>query len=77
MSRVVTTRDVAEACGVAPTTARKWARDGALPAVRIGERGRWRIPQATLDELIGRAPGAAEETAVEPPRAGIHNEEPA
>jgi excisionase family DNA binding protein len=85
MSEYLTTRAVAERLGFAPDTVLRWARDGKIPAHKMGGRARF-IPAelaawetenkmgATSEEGVANPVGCAQ--ATEPTRghnAGVAN----
>ncbi len=47
----LTTSQVAQRLACSPSQVRAWVRTGQLPAVRVGDRGHWRIPASALDGL--------------------------
>ena len=57
-SDLLTAEQVATALGVHPTSVRRWANDGVIPAIRLPGPGRHiRIRRDTLDALLSQ--GAA------------------
>lgn len=44
--------EAAEMLGMAYETVRRWAREGKIPAFRIGANGRWRIMRVDLETFI-------------------------
>lgn len=62
--------DVAAKLDMHPSTVRQWARDGVLPAVRIGRR-QWRIRRAALQALEGQnAPGSPDSASISSRESG-------
>lgn len=53
--RVVSTRELAELLSVQPDTVRRWARDGTIPFIRVGEKTLRYIPEDVLAALRNRA----------------------
>ena len=49
--RFATSSDAAEALATTRQHVSKLIRDGALHAVRLSDRGRWRIPVAEIERL--------------------------
>lgn len=49
---LLTLREVAEYLRVSTRTAYQLARDGAIPAVRVG--GQWRVPRAELERQLAQ-----------------------
>jgi excisionase family DNA binding protein len=47
---LLTVRQVAEICGVAPKTVRRWIKDGQLPATRAHERADLRIARHEVEQ---------------------------
>ena len=47
---LLTVRQVAEICGVAPKTVRRWIKDGQLPATRAHERADLRIARQEVEQ---------------------------
>ena len=54
LPRFVSSRQAAEALGTTRQHVAELIRLGALPAVRLGRRGRWRIPEDAIRELASR-----------------------
>lgn len=48
MEQYVTVAFAASMMLCTPTTIRRWIRAGKIPAIRVGERGRYRIPLMAL-----------------------------
>ena len=48
---LLSAQDAANVLGISAQTVRKMARDGEIPAVRVGER-KWIIPKALLAEWV-------------------------
>lgn len=51
--RLYSSREVARRVGVSLETVQGWARSGLIRAVRVGEQGRYRIPERELERLLG------------------------
>jgi excisionase family DNA binding protein len=49
---LMTIREVAEVLRVRPETLSRWAREGRLPAVKVGKE--WRVRLADMERLLGR-----------------------
>lgn len=47
---------VAELCGVAVYTVKKWAREGAIPAKKVGRT--WKFPPDKVERFLGLSPGS-------------------
>lgn len=52
--RFLTLADVAETLNITMAQAKALVRSGALPAVKIGGRGVWRVEVSMLEDYIGR-----------------------
>lgn len=52
--RFLSIADVAETLNVSACQAYALVRSGALPAIKIGGRGQWRIEAEELERYIGR-----------------------
>jgi excisionase family DNA binding protein len=50
---LMTIREVAEVLRVRPETLSRWAREGRLPAVKVGKE--WRVRLADMERLVGRS----------------------
>jgi excisionase family DNA binding protein len=50
--RFLTTEDIAEQLQVTEYTVRKWIRDGAIPAIRVGKN--WRVAPADYQAFLQR-----------------------
>jgi excisionase family DNA binding protein len=48
------TPDAAAYLGVHEETIRRWAREGAIPAAKLGNRGGFRFKRADLDKFLER-----------------------
>jgi excisionase family DNA binding protein len=48
--RILTPDQVAERLSVAPYTVRQWAREGKLPAIRLGKY--WRFRSSSIDQWL-------------------------
>ena len=55
MARFLTLDDVAEELSVSRAQAYALVRSGALPAIKIGGRGQWRVERVKLEEYIDAA----------------------
>lgn len=66
----LTVPEVAAILRVDPKTVRADIRAGRLRAIRVGDRGQYRVPEDALGELPGAAAVAAGEavTPIRPPR---------
>jgi excisionase family DNA binding protein len=54
----VTTEEAAEYLQVHVNTVRRWAREGAIPAAKLGNRGGFRFRREDLDRFLeGRRQG--------------------
>lgn len=53
-SRFLTLTDVAETLNVSMAQTKALVRSGALPAVKIGGRGIWRVEASMLEDYIQR-----------------------
>jgi excisionase family DNA binding protein len=51
-ARFLTLADVAETLNVSGSQAYALVRSGALPAIKIGGRGQWRVEAQALEEFI-------------------------
>ena len=51
VARLITTSDLAHHLGVTSDTIRKWARDGRIPCIRVGQKTLRFDPKAVLDAL--------------------------
>ena len=49
---LLTTAEAAAYLRVHPETVRQWARTGAIPAVKFGNRGGFRFARADLDRFL-------------------------
>ena len=49
---LLTISQVSKICQCSRDTVRKMIRSDALPAVRLGPRGDWRIPKAAVQKLV-------------------------
>jgi len=56
---LINTKDAAEQLGVSTRTAFKYAREGQVPAVRIGRS--WRYPANLLDRMMKSSAASASE----------------
>jgi len=54
LPRFVTSREAAESLGTTRQRIAELVREGALPAVRLGKKGRWRIPEDAIRRLAER-----------------------
>ena len=52
MPRFLTLADVAEILNVSAAQAYALVRSGALPAIKVGGRGQWRIEEQRLEDYI-------------------------
>ena len=59
--RLLSSAEVARRVGVHQETVQRWARAGLLRAVRVGRRGRLRIPESELLRVFAAAALADEE----------------
>lgn len=50
--KLLSTRRVAEICGVSPRTVAKWLRDGEIRGVKLYPGRNWRIEEAELERFI-------------------------
>jgi excisionase family DNA binding protein len=57
--RLFSSREVASRVGVSLSTVQHWVRVGRLRAVRIGDQGRYRIPESELRRLLSIEEDAA------------------
>jgi excisionase family DNA binding protein len=48
----LTTQEAARYLRVHPETVRRWVREGALPAAKLGRRGGFRLKQEELDHFL-------------------------
>ena len=55
--RLLTSKEVAALLGFSEWTVRKWAREGELPAVKVGRA--WRFPARLIELELERGGGAA------------------
>jgi excisionase family DNA binding protein len=60
MEQFLTVEYVAALMLCSPLTVRRWIQSGKLPAVRVGKRGRYRIPLSALQAMTMQ-PGEAGE----------------
>jgi excisionase family DNA binding protein len=51
VARLITTSDLARRLGVTSDTIRKWARDGRIPCLRVGQKTLRFDPKAVLNAL--------------------------
>jgi excisionase family DNA binding protein len=49
---LIDTVEAAALLGVTRVTVVRWIECGQLPAVRVGDRGRWRIVRGHIDRLV-------------------------
>lgn len=49
---LLTISQTAKICQCSVDTVRKMIRSDALPAVRLGPKGDWRIPRAAIQKLV-------------------------
>jgi excisionase family DNA binding protein len=50
MGQILTTKELAEYLKLTEVTINKYAREGKIPALRVG--GRWRFDKDKVDELL-------------------------
>ena len=55
MARFLTLDDVADELTVSRAQAYALVRSGALPAIKIGGRGQWRVERTKLEDYIAAA----------------------
>lgn len=67
--QLYTPEQVAERLGLHVRTVRRYIRDGALEAVKVGKR--YRVPRPALEAFAGLSPG---ETGAVPPSTDHHSE---
>jgi excisionase family DNA binding protein len=65
---LLTTRQAAAMLGLHSTTVTRMCERGDLPAVRIGERGRWRLIAANVKRLVREQPVPGREPRASSPR---------
>jgi excisionase family DNA binding protein len=53
-SRFLTLSDVAEVLNISDSQTYALVRSGALPAIKIGGRGQWRVERDQLESYIAR-----------------------
>lgn len=49
---LLTLREVADVVKVSETTVRRWVRDGALAAYKVGKRGQLRVREEDLETFL-------------------------
>lgn len=54
MKRLLTVTEAAEALRLNRATVWRWAKDGKIPAVRVGRA--WRISEAAVEKLLNGLP---------------------
>jgi excisionase family DNA binding protein len=64
---LLTAREAGRLLGVSPKTVIRLAQSGDLRAVRLGERGRWRILRAGIDEIVRGEQTVDQYGSVRPP----------
>lgn len=52
--RFLTLADVADVLNISAAQTYALVRNGALPAIKIGGRGQWRVERTELETYIGR-----------------------
>lgn len=52
--RFLTLSDIADVLNISAAQTYALVRSGALPAIKIGGRGQWRVERAQLEEYIAR-----------------------
>ena len=52
--RFLTLSDVADVLNISASQTYALVRSGALPAIKIGGRGQWRVERQQLEDYIGR-----------------------
>jgi excisionase family DNA binding protein len=57
---LLTSEEAARPLGISRRTVVRLARTGHLRAIRLGDRGRWRIVRAGVEELVGTSATFAE-----------------
>jgi len=50
--KLLTVREAADMLGLHPGTMRKYLQNGIFQGVKIGEKGRWKIPLAQIEEFM-------------------------
>ena len=65
MPRFLTLADVAEILNVSAAQAYALVRSGALPAIKVGGRGQWRIEEQRLEDYICQQYAATAQHAAE------------
>jgi excisionase family DNA binding protein len=48
---LIENRHVRQLLGVSTRTVQVWAARGILPAIKLGENGRWRFPRTEIEKL--------------------------
>lgn len=67
MTRLITISDAAETFSMSEEYLRKLAREGKIPAYRLGKTGEWRIDLDGMKELFGIKPDKPAEERRLPP----------
>jgi|GEM_PF-2193607 len=57
--QLLNVRKAAAFLGVNVSTMRRWAKQGKLPAVKVGTRGDWRFRKEELQKLLTPVPAVA------------------
>ena len=52
IGRFLTLADIAEILNISTNQAYSLVRSGELPAIKVGEKGRWRIERSMLESYI-------------------------
>lgn len=75
MARFLTLDDVADELAISRSQVYALVRNGALPAMKVGGRGQWRVERARLELFIEQAHAETGRFITEHPFAGQADDE--
>lgn len=76
MARFLTLDDVAGELAISRSQAYALVRNGALPAMKVGGRGQWRVERVRLEQWIEQAHADTERFVTDHPFTGQLDDEP-